>query len=237
MMPEPIPPQRRRGKEHVAATATQDCHVWSVAPGDPHFPANLANAAPPIGEGLLYGIGNRDLLTRKCVGLICSVKCPGSIVIKTFDAIRELRDAGIVVAGGFHSPMEQECLEFLLRGRQPVIVAPARGLLGMRLPATWRSAVDSGRLLIVSPFGDSVRRTTKVSARARNEFIISHANAVLIPHASPGGQAEAIARSVIETGRPLFTFAGDENQNLRQLGVRSFDVGAFMNYRGEREHQ
>ncbi|HQX52209.1 MAG TPA: hypothetical protein PLR25_19980 [Planctomycetaceae bacterium] len=33
--------------------------------------------------------------------------------MKTFDAIRELRDTGVVVAGGFHSPMERECLDFL----------------------------------------------------------------------------------------------------------------------------
>lgn len=233
MTPKPGAAQRRRGKEHSAATATRDCHVWSVAPGDPHFPAGLANATPLAGERTLYGIGDRDLLKRKCVGLICSVQCPGSIVIKTFDVIRELRDAGIVVAGGFHSPMEQECLAFLLRGNQQVIVAPARGLLGMRLPSAWQSAIDSGRLLIVSPFGDGARRTTKASAHARNQFIISHASAVLIPHASLGGKAEAIARSAIETGKPLFTFAGNENQNLRNLGTRPFDLGAFMSYRGE----
>jgi hypothetical protein len=64
----------------------------------------------------LHGLGDRTVLRHPCLALICSVQCPGSVVIKTFDAIRELRDAGIVAAGGFHSPMEKECLEFLLRG-------------------------------------------------------------------------------------------------------------------------
>jgi hypothetical protein len=54
------------------------------------------------------------------------VRCSGSIVNKTFDAIRELRDAGIVVVVGFHSPMKKECLNFLLRGEQPVIVCPPK---------------------------------------------------------------------------------------------------------------
>jgi hypothetical protein len=48
-------------------------------------------------------------------------------VIATYDAIRELRDAGVIVAGGFHSPMEGECLDFLLCGAQPVVLCPACG--------------------------------------------------------------------------------------------------------------
>jgi hypothetical protein len=46
---------------------------------------------------------------------------------------QHVRDAGIVMAGGFHSPMEQDCLDFLLRGNQPVVVCPAKGLAHVRL--------------------------------------------------------------------------------------------------------
>jgi predicted Rossmann fold nucleotide-binding protein DprA/Smf involved in DNA uptake len=181
------------------------------------------------------GIGNQTILLRKCLGLICSVKCPGSVIIKTFDAIRELRDAGVVVIGGFHSPMEKECLKFLLRGEQPVIVVQAKGLGRPRLPQPWRKAIDAGRLLILAPFGDDVRRTTKVHAQARNEFIVAHAKALLIPHASPGGKAEAIARTVIEAGKPLFTVADEGNENLHQLGARPLDLCALMRDLDERE--
>ncbi len=223
---------KRRGAKGNGA-ATRDREVWSVTPSDPHFPAGLANTPPFAGEATLYGLGDQRLLKRTCVGLICSVQCPGSVVIKTFDAIRELRDAGVIVAGGFHSPMEQECLEFLLRGEQPVLVCPAKGLSRPRLPAAWREAIDAGQLLLVTPFDDSVRRTTKVQAQTRNQFVAALATAVLIPHASPGGKAEEIAREVVAAGKPLFTFADDENQNLHPLGARPFDLGAFMSYTGE----
>ncbi len=175
-----------------------------------------------------WGIGNRDLLTRKCVGLICSVKCPGSIVIKTFDAIRALRDAGVTVAGGFHSLMERECLAFLLRGVQPVVVVLAKGLGRPRLPCLWRTAIDAGRLLILSSFEDDVRRTTKAHAQARNEFIVAHAAAVLIPHASPGGKAEAVARSALDRGKRLFTFDDEENQGLIQAGAAPFGIAETL---------
>jgi len=179
------------------------------------------------GDADLCGIGDRTILDRPCLGLICSVQCPGSIVIKTFEAIRELRDAGIVVAGGFHSPMEKECLEFLLRGKQPVIVCPAKGLSRPRIPAAWKEAIDAARLLVVSPF--AAKRTNKANAQARNEFVATLATAVLVPHASPGGKADAVARQVLERGHPLFTFEDEENAGLLRLGARAFSISYIKN--------
>jgi predicted Rossmann fold nucleotide-binding protein DprA/Smf involved in DNA uptake len=188
---------------------------------------NLANWQIKHGDADVHGIGDKAILRQKCLGLICSVQCPGSVVIKTFDAIRDLRNASITVAGGFHSPMEKECLEFLLRGQQPVIIVLAKGLGRPRLPEPWRVAIDAGRLLLLSPFSDDIRRVTKAHAQTRNEFVAARATAVLIPHASPGGKAEVIARNVLERAKPLFTFADEENKDLLQLGARPFDMDAI----------
>ena len=175
----------------------------------------------------IHGLGRSDILRQPAVGLICSVQCPGSIVIKTFDAIRKLRDAGIVVAGGFHSPMEEECLDFLLRGEQPVIVCPAKGLARLRMPASWRTAIDAGRLLLISPFDDKITTATKDRAATRNEFVAAISDVILIPHASPGGKAEVIAKRVLKRHQPLFTFDDDQNQTLLQLGARPYNLAAI----------
>lgn len=178
----------------------------------------------------LTAIGSLQILRHQRLGLICSIRCPGSIVIKTFDAIRQLRDAGIVLAGGFHSPMENECLDFLLRGEQPVIVCPAKGLGRPRLPSAWRTAIDAERLLLLSPFGDAVARTTAAQAQARNEFIAALCHAILIPHASPGGKAEAIAQHVLVQSQPLFTFPEDENTELLKLGAQPYQIDRVQSY-------
>jgi predicted Rossmann fold nucleotide-binding protein DprA/Smf involved in DNA uptake len=91
---------------------------------------------------------------------------------------------------------------------------------------TWRKAIDAGRLLIISPFAEDVRRTTKARAEARNEFLAALAIGVLIPHASPGGKAEAAARHARERGQPLFTFEDDENAGLLALGARPYRLEA-----------
>lgn len=48
----------------------------------------------------------------------CSVRsnCLGDVILKTLDLMCELRDADAYVVSGFHSPMERECLNILLRG-------------------------------------------------------------------------------------------------------------------------
>ncbi|HSV74150.1 MAG TPA: hypothetical protein VLH79_10360, partial [Chthonomonadales bacterium] len=63
-----------------------------------------------------------------------------------------LRDEGATVISGFHFPLERECLRVLLRGRQPIVICPARALEGMRIPAECRPAFHEERILYLSPF-------------------------------------------------------------------------------------
>ena len=84
--------------------------------------------------------------------------------------------------------------------------------------------IDGGRLLVLSPFGPAVTRTTGAQAQARNEFIAALSHAVLIPHASPGGKADAVARHVLDRSQPLFTFEDDENTGLLNLGAQPYQI-------------
>ena len=87
--------------------------------------------------------GNLRLLKEPLTALFCSNRCPGDLILKTYDLARAMRDAGISVIGGFQTPMEKECLRLLLRGSQPVVYCPARGIEKMRIPT--RLAPRPGR--------------------------------------------------------------------------------------------
>jgi predicted Rossmann fold nucleotide-binding protein DprA/Smf involved in DNA uptake len=137
-------------------------------------------------------VGNLEILTEHKVGLFCSVRCPGDAIIGAYNAARNLRDDGVTVVSGFHSPVEKECLRILLLGKQPVIICPARALTRMRIPVEWRSTFDNGRLLLLSPFEKSPRRSDTRSARRRNELVAALSDEVLIVHAEPGGSIARI---------------------------------------------
>src|SRR5262245_4039528 len=77
---------------------------------------------------VLTVIGPLFLLRYRLLALFCFIKCPGDVILRTYDLIRSFRDAGILLIGRFHSPMEKECLTLLLRGTQPVILCPARSI-------------------------------------------------------------------------------------------------------------
>ena len=220
--------KKTRGRtESITAkrrTQSSDDLKWTLCPTDSNYPARLSDQRRAQDWRQIYGIGNRDILNRSWLGLICSIQCPGSVVIRTFDAIRELRDAGIVVAGGFHSPMERECLDFLLRGGQPVVVCPAKHPTLERLPIAWRSPLDSGRLLLLSPFAGDVRRTTAEHAQTRNEFVAAMSDSVFVPHASPVGQTKFLVVQLLKAGKTVVTISDESNADLMATGAVPFEA-------------
>jgi predicted Rossmann fold nucleotide-binding protein DprA/Smf involved in DNA uptake len=152
------------------------------------------------------------------VALFSSIKCPGDVILRTYDLVRALRDAGIAVVGGFHSPMEKECLTLLLRGAQRVIVCPARSIEGMRLPASWKKPLADGRLLILSPFTKNQRRITAELAETRNVFVAGLAEQILVAHASSGSKTERFFRELLSWGKPIWVLASKENEHLVAAG-------------------
>jgi predicted Rossmann fold nucleotide-binding protein DprA/Smf involved in DNA uptake len=194
-----------------------------VKPDDSAYPPAIEEKLgdrPPIAA-----LGNLDLLHSRPLALFCSIKCPGDVILRTYDLIRALRDAGIPMIGGFHSPMEKECLTLLLRGNQPVIVCPARGIDGLRLPGVWKQALAQNRLLILSPFPKKYRRVTADTSQTRNLFVASLADQILVAHAGPGSKTEEFFRQLLTWGKPLWTLASTENEQLVASGARLLEPG------------
>jgi hypothetical protein len=100
------------------------------------------------------------------------------------------------VISGFHSPLERQCLDILLRGKQPIVMALARGLGVLRLTATQRKALDDGRLTIVSPFAETEKRVTADTACQRNRFVAALADEVVFAYIAPGGNLSRLAEEV-----------------------------------------
>jgi predicted Rossmann fold nucleotide-binding protein DprA/Smf involved in DNA uptake len=130
----------------------------------------------------------------------CSKETPGATIMKAFDQAAAWRDAGQCVISGFHSPLEQQCLEILLRGKQPIVGALARGVGVLKLPAVQRKALDDGRLTIISPFSKDAKRATADLAHQRNRFVAALAHEVIFAFISPGGSLSRIAEETTAWG-------------------------------------
>lgn len=170
--------------------------------------------------------GDEAALNRSTVALFCSVKCPGTLILETYDLAKHFRDEGVTVISGFHSPMEQECLRILLRSPHPVIWCLARGLYRQipSEPVDCRPAAADGRLIMVTPFADSVRHITAKTATTRNRLVVEMASAVVVAHAAPGSKMEALCRDILAGGKPLYTFDHPANVALLRAGARRIDA-------------
>jgi predicted Rossmann fold nucleotide-binding protein DprA/Smf involved in DNA uptake len=135
-------------------------------------------------------IGNIELLNCSLLAIFSSTKCPASLILKAHNYAKEIRNGEMGVISGFHSPAEKEVLEVLLKGTCPIVVVLGRRLEGARLPAAWKTEVEKGRMLVISPFKEYQKYVTKEISLKRNDLAARIAGRVLIVHASEEGSLE-----------------------------------------------
>lgn len=193
-----------------------------VPAGSPGYPAALREPGGWEAPASLFARGDLSLLRLPLTALLCSVRIPPELVLPALDLARALRDAALPVVGGFQSPLEREGLDLLLRGRAPVVVSPARGIAGMRLPRAWRGALEEGRLLVVSRF-EAPRRPTRELALGRNRLVAALAERICVVHATPGGGLHRVAREALARGRPVACLDHPANRDLLLAGAAVVD--------------
>ena len=141
----------------------------------------------------LWTHGNAYLLDQTLDALLCSKACPGSKIIEAMDLAQCWRAENRAVISGFHAPVEKECLRIFLRGPQPVVICPARGLDPFQLPGDWQTKFQRNELLIVSLFDHSIRRPTRETAEARTRLVLALSARHTIVHATPGGVLDRLS--------------------------------------------
>jgi hypothetical protein len=154
--------------------------------------AETSEAETSEAETTAY-LGNKELMKLPKTAFLCSRKVPASVVLKCYDWAIEQREKGVCVISGFHSQIEKDVLHYLLKGKQPIILALARGLKE-KLEPEFEKPLEQGRLLIITPFDKSIKRVTEQTAATRNKLMIDLADQITIGYASPGGQLEELLK-------------------------------------------
>ena len=204
--------------------------IERITQRDPNYPRQLRGYLKTEAPETIWARGNVALLTDREArlngdlwALFCSSRCPAQIILKAHELAQQFRESGVPTIGGYHSPVEKECLRVLLRGSQPIILCPARSIENMRLSPAWKGALAEGRLLLLSTFDSNHRRSTAALAGQRNAFVAALADKICIAHASEGSKTLQFAQQVSEWGKPLFTFDTPANRSLFQCGAQRIE--------------
>ena len=193
--------------------------ITVIRPKSRDYPSSLRNKKAHEFFPRIWALGDLKILEKPLLGFFCSVKCPGDLILRTYDLARVLREEGIPVISGFHSPIEKDCLDLLLRGTQPMVLCPARNIEKMRITKLLKGPVQGGRLLIISPFTEKIRRLTVQTSQKRNQFVVSLASSVFVSHAEAGGKMDVFCREIFYSGKPLYTFDSNYNRSIIDIGA------------------
>jgi len=183
----------------------------------------------------LWIMGEPALLATPLLGILCSRQCPGEVIVKTYDVIRAVRTQKIATVGGFHSPMEKECLDLLLRGTASVVICLARSLEQMRVSRQWLPAIVEKRAILASPFPENSRRTTAEHAQERNQLVSELSERLLVPYAAPESYTEELCLIQLGSGKEVLTL-DRSNARLIEAGARILDRHFRPFQEGDREH-
>ena len=141
----------------------------------------------------LWAHGDLAILDNPLHALLCSNACPGSKIVEAMDLAQTWRAENRAVISGFHTPVEKECLRIFLRGPQPLVICPARGIDPFQLPKDWTKKFQRNEILILSPFPATIRRPTKETAEERTRLVLGLAPESMIVYATKGGSLESLA--------------------------------------------
>ena len=136
-------------------------------------------------------LGNTDLLKLPKTAFLCSRQVPASVVLKCYDWAIEQREKGNCVISGFHSQIEKDVLHYLLKGKQPIILVLARDLKA-RLEPEFQKPLKQGRMLIITPFNNSVKRVTSQNMQTRNILMTTLADRITIGYSNPDEHLEEL---------------------------------------------
>lgn len=189
-----------------------------------YYPHRLKMLHNPDKLPIISAIGNVTILNKEMIAVFCSIKCPGNIIIQLYDLMKSWANKEIVIMGGFHSPLEKECLRLLLKGTAPIILCPARSIENMKIKSEYHQPLTDGRLLIVSPFIPKTSRITADTAKYRNNFLSYVSNSIFIAYAEPNGKVEQFCLDLVNTNKAVFTFNSSSTANLISIGAKLLPI-------------
>lgn len=143
----------------------------------------------------MHYLGNKEILNRQKTAFLCSQKIPADVVLKSYDWAKKQRAKGLCVVCGNHSQIEKDVFEILLKGKQPLILALARGMK-TRWDADTIKAVNDHRLLVITCFDKEISRVTRETAEKRNRQIIEISDHIVVGYKTGNGQLDVLLKGI-----------------------------------------
>ncbi|MDE6072738.1 MAG: hypothetical protein K2G53_09350 [Muribaculaceae bacterium] len=130
-------------------------------------------------------LGYSSLLDRNKIGFLAAGKIASLSVLPTLDWATEIaKRKDVAIVSGFHSKMEREVLDILLKGRCGIICVLARPIYKV-IPEKYRDAYAQDRVLFISHNTTKSTMTSRLLCQKRNEYIASISDELVFSSLTP----------------------------------------------------
>lgn len=205
---------------------------WVLSRADKEYPKRLKEILGKYAPPFFYGIGQQDLLLKEGIAFVGSrdVSIDGQEAVAMLSS--KCANGHICVISGGARGVDQIAMSSALSAGGVVIGIIANDLLRLSVSQDCRDAIETGRLVLLSPFHPTAGFHVG-NAMARNKVIYALANAAVVISASDGtgGTWEGAVENLQKWHIPLFVRPDQSlsgNLNLIKKGAYVLPQDAYQ---------
>lgn len=206
-------------------------HTWSIR--DSSYPGRVRERLRSRAPKQIDGLGNPELLQGRILGILGSRALEAGVLLKVKGVLSGLCAKGepernLYFAGGWQSPMERECLEFLLAEEASVIYALPHNIRGFNSIEALGEALKAARLLVLSR--ESQNRPSRASNERRNRLVWAMSDALLVLHAPADSGTACMAAEALKAEVPVFLPKHPDHEHLFEAGAEVAAAETIVEY-------
>jgi DNA processing protein len=198
----------------------QQQNVWVLSRASQDYPKVLRDKLGDTRAPLLYCIGNKTLLTTQGIGFVGSRDTNQNDEAFTQALAQQAVNQGFTIVSGGAKGVDQTSMNAALDAGGSAIGILADSLLKSATKSQYRTALQEGRLLLITPYYPEASFSTG-SAMGRNKYIYALSKGVVVAKSDEtGGTWAGATENLKKQWVPLWVRDIEQsgNQKLLELG-------------------
>jgi predicted Rossmann fold nucleotide-binding protein DprA/Smf involved in DNA uptake len=224
--------------------------LWVLSRSDSHYPEILRKRLGKLASPLLYGAGDKQILSKGGLAVIGSRDVDQNALQFTREITKACVKEGIQIISGGAKGVDREAMITALQEGGSVIGVLSNNLNKEAVSGKYRDSLREGHLVLVSPYFPGARFTVG-NAMGRNKYIYALSNWALVISSAlgNGGTWAGATENLRKKWTPLFVRnnekAPEGNKRLLAMGGIGIDenwindglpIGAWLEMTSSRSY-
>lgn len=187
--------------------------VWIINRGDSDYPESLKNKLKDKVPPILYGIGDRNLLSRNYIGIVGSRHINEADITSTKKIVQQINDKKYGVVSGGAKGIDEHSMEHMLQLNGYALGVLADSLIKKSSSNLYRNYIIDKKLTLISPYNPEAGFNVG-NAMGRNKliYVISQAT-IIVKSDTKGGTWEGANENLKNSWVPTWVAVPNDGKN------------------------